>query len=191
MMRLRSGVLTIGAWAWRQRPYHSGVDRAIHAAIRDDQPGCVRIRLTDITVTRWSGERRAPRRRGPSRRRAHRLPRPPVQLLPGGTLSVIGGRTFTLRYAWQALDRDGTRHVFLATDQAISLAATTSPVAEALTFLELRLDPGGNGEGKLSEAQRLTVDQARNLIVLREYDNRPVHLIEVRALQTEKQRPAE
>ena len=60
-----------------------------------------------------------------------------------------------------------------------------------MTFVELRLDPSGNGEGKLSEAQQLTVDQARNLIVLREYDNRPVHLIEVRAVHTEKQRLVE
>jgi hypothetical protein len=66
------------------------------------------------------------------------------------------------------------------------LAATTSPTAEALTFLELRLDRNGNGEGKLSDAHRLTVDQARSQIVLRDYDNRPVQLIEVRSPQSEK-----
>jgi hypothetical protein len=103
-------------------------------------------------------------------------------------LSVVGGGTFILRYAWQALDPDGARHILLAADQPISVTATGRPASEALTFLELRLDRSGNGEGKFSEARRLTVDQARNLIVLREYDNRPVHLIEVRPLQTEKER---
>jgi hypothetical protein len=191
MMRFLVGVLTMGVLGAQvvPLPEPAAMERFTAKAVEMTSPVRVRIRLADITVTRWSGEREhqalfAALLDGGSTGFLDRL----CNFSPTGTLSVIGGGTFTLRYAWQVLDRDGARQIFLAADQPISLAATISPAAEALTFLELRLDPSGNGEGRLSEAQRLAVEQARNLVVLREYDNRPVHLIEIRSLQTEKQR---
>jgi hypothetical protein len=56
------------------------------------------------------------------------------------------------------------------------------PDAEPLTFIELRLNRLGVGEGKLSEAARLSVDQSRDVIELRDYDVRPVHLLSVHSM---------
>jgi hypothetical protein len=193
MMRLLI-VLTIGVLGVEaaRLPQPAPIERFTAKAVETTSLMRVRIRLTEIIVARWSGEREhqalvTALLDGDSTSFLDRL----CNFAPAGTLSVVGGRTFTLRYAWQAPDRDGAHQIFLTADQPISLTAATSPAAEALTFLELRLDRSGNGEGKLSEALRLTVDLARNLIVLREYENRSVHLIEVRVLQAEKQRLVE
>ena len=53
--------------------------------------------------------------------------------------------------------------------------------AESLTFIELRINPNGVGEGKLSEAASVSVDESRNVIELREYDRSPLHLLMVRS----------
>jgi hypothetical protein len=99
-------------------------------------------------------------------------------------MSVMGGIDIPIRYAWSFENRDGSRRIYLATDQPISL---TNPMfrrnaeAEPLTFIELRLNPNGQGEGKLSEAARLSVDESRNVIELADYTNRPLHLVMVRS----------
>jgi hypothetical protein len=53
--------------------------------------------------------------------------------------------------------------------------------AEGLTYIELRLNRHGDGGGKLSEAADLTVDETLDVIELRDYDRRPLHLLMVRS----------
>jgi hypothetical protein len=94
----------------------------------------------------------------------------------------VGDREFTIRYAWQAFDRDGGQRIYVASDEPILLMPKefrkfADP--EPLLFLELRLNARGEGIGKLSDAARLSVDQARNVIELRDFDRRPVHLVMV------------
>ena len=99
-----------------------------------------------------------------------------------GTISVAGGQVLTIRYAWQAADRDGGQRIYLASDEPISLVSSEFrrlADMERMYFMELRIDRFGNGEGKLSDNVRLSVDQSRNVIELREYDRRPVHLVMV------------
>jgi hypothetical protein len=98
-----------------------------------------------------------------------------------GTISVFD-REFIIRYAWQVNDRDGGQRVYLATAEPIQLTSrefTRFADPEPLTFLELRLDNRGEGMGKLSEVTRLSVDESRNVIELRDYDGRPLHLVMV------------
>src|SRR4051812_33905853 len=90
----------------------------------------------------------------------------------------IGDREFTIRYAWQTTDRDGGRRIYVASDEPIVLMPRefrkfADP--DPMLFLELRLDARGDGAGKLSDAVRLSVDQSRNVIELREWDRRPLH----------------
>jgi hypothetical protein len=104
---------------------------------------------------------------------------------PVGSIVTIDGRNIAIRYAWQVVDRDGRRRVFAATDEPITLA---NPLvhrwafADSFTYLELRVGANGEGEGKLSEATRLSVDETQDLIELRDYANRPRHLVMVRDL---------
>src|SRR3954471_4080482 len=76
----------------------------------------------------------------------------------------------------------GNRRVYLATDTPVSLSTGwfPRPDDEPLTFVELRLTPDGDGEGKLSDAARLFVDSG-NVIAIGDYNRRPVHLLAVRA----------
>ena len=99
-----------------------------------------------------------------------------------GSISVFD-REFTIRYAWQATDRDGGQRIYVASDEPIELASPefakfANP--EALTFLELRVDRRGDGIGKLSDAVGLSVDESRNVIELRDFDRRAAHLLMVR-----------
>jgi hypothetical protein len=102
---------------------------------------------------------------------------------PVGNLRM-GGRDFPLRYAWSIERTGGGRRIFLATDEPVSLA---NPVFgpfighERLTFLELRVNRNGEGEGKFSEAGTLSVDESWSVIEVHEYDRSPVRLVMVRS----------
>jgi hypothetical protein len=105
---------------------------------------------------------------------------------PVGSIVTIDGRDLAIRYAWQVVDRHGLQRVFVATDEPIALAGPQprSAAADSFTFLELRVGPNDDGEGKLSEAARLSVDESQDVIELRDYANRPRHLVMVRSLLT-------
>ena len=94
----------------------------------------------------------------------------------------IGDREFTIRYAWQASDRNGSRRIYIASDEPMLLMSRefrkfADP--EPLLFLELRLNARGDGVGKLSDALRLSVDESHNVIELRDFEHRPLHLVMV------------
>jgi len=109
-------------------------------------------------------------------------------LEPVGSIVTIDGRDITIRYAWQVVERGGHRRVFVATDAPITLAnplTGRSSLAASFVFLELRVGVNGEGEGKLSEAAQLSVDERQNVIELRDYANRPRHLVMVQSLLDE------
>jgi hypothetical protein len=101
-----------------------------------------------------------------------------------GTITVMDAPQVAIRYAWFIEERSGSRRIYLATDQPVSLAGTffrRLPEADPLTFIELRIKPNGVGEGKLSDAASVSVDESRNVIELRDYEQRPLHLVMVRS----------
>jgi hypothetical protein len=103
-------------------------------------------------------------------------------LWPRGSVRVPGNRDVPIRYAWQVIERGGAERIYIASDSTIAPANSwfRSPSdAEPLVFLELRLDRNGTGVGKLSEARRLTVDQSRDVIELRDYTERSAQLVMV------------
>jgi hypothetical protein len=104
---------------------------------------------------------------------------------PAGTISIVGRPDVPIRYAWSIEERGGSRRIYLATDEPMSLGnplLRRFPDAEPLTFIELRVSRNGEGEGKMSEALQLSVDESRGVIELRDYDKRPLHLVMVRSV---------
>lgn len=104
-----------------------------------------------------------------------------------GRISVMGARDIAIRYAWSTGERRGNRRIYLATEDPVLLGGlfgSRSPDTEALTFIELRINGDGTGEGKLSEVGGLSVDEGRNVIELRDYNRQRLHLIGVRSLVT-------
>jgi hypothetical protein len=96
---------------------------------------------------------------------------------------AIADEEYAIRYAWQTSDRDGGQRIYLASDEPILLMSREFKQfaeLEPMLFVELRLDARGEGTGKLSDAARLSVDQSRNVIELRDWDRRPLNLVMVR-----------
>ena len=136
----------------------------------------------DIQIARWSSDlehrhlSRAILEQGPAGFAAALAGYPSV-----GSISV-DEREFTVRYAWQSNDRDGGRRIYLGSDEPMQLMSRDFlrfADREPLLFLELRVNARGDGMGKLSDPARLSVDESRNVIELRDYDRRPVHLVMV------------
>jgi hypothetical protein len=179
---LVAGVMTIAAHAApRITPLEHFTARAVEATT----PARVTFRPVDIMIARWSTFMDHLLLTQTYTQKGHVAF---LNVLCGfssvGTISVVGGVDTPIRYAWSFENRDGSRRIYLASDQAISL---TNPMfrrdsdAEPMTFLELRIGPNGEGEGKLSETARLSVDESRNVIELRDYTSRPLHLVMVRS----------
>jgi hypothetical protein len=98
-----------------------------------------------------------------------------------GTITA-GAEAFTIRYAWQVPDREGGQRIYLASDEPIFLMSRefrkfADP--EPLLFVELRVNARGDGIGRLSDAVRLSADEGRNVIEMRDWDRRPLHLVMV------------
>jgi hypothetical protein len=146
-------------------------------------PARLAFRHVDIAISQWSTDQD---HRLLARTLLEKGPVPFVDVLCGypslGTIAVAGGRVFTIRYAWQSADRDGGQRIYVASDEPISLTGNEfnrTLEAEPFYFMELRIDRHGDGVGRLSDAVRLSVDQSRNVIELRDFDRRPLHLVMV------------
>jgi len=146
-------------------------------------PARLSFRHVDIFVSQWSTDQD---HRLLARTLLEKGPVSFVDVLCGypplGTITVAGGGMFTIRYAWQTPDRDGGQRIYLASDEPISLTNSEFkrfPDAEPFYFMELRVDRHGDGLGRMSDAVRLSVDQSRNVIELRDFERRPLHLLMV------------
>jgi hypothetical protein len=162
---------------------HETVARFSARSVEMTSPARLSFRHVDIVISQWSTDMD---HRLLARTLVEKSPVSFVDALCGypsvGTIAVAGGRVFTIRYAWQTVDRDGGQRIYLATDEPMSLTSSEFSRfgdVEPFYFLELRVDRHGNGVGKLSDATRLSVDQSRNVIELREFDRRPLHLVMV------------
>ena len=99
-----------------------------------------------------------------------------------GSISVTGAPDVVIRYAWSIKEPDGNRRNLPRNRQtraALEWVAATLPGRGGAHLRQLRVNPDGNGEGKLSDAARLSVDGIRQVIELTGYDGRPAHLLMV------------
>lgn len=100
---------------------------------------------------------------------------------PVGTIRSRGSLSYDLRYARELPGEEGGRRIVLATDRPIGFfeAQDQSRTLDyPFTLIELRLDKDGRGEGKLSIATKLTLND--NVLVIENYADQPVMLTDVR-----------
>ncbi len=100
---------------------------------------------------------------------------------PIGNIRAPGSLSYDLRYARELPGEEGGRRIILATDRPIGfIEAQNSPrsLDYPFTLIELRLDKDGRGEGKLSIATKLTLND--NVLVIENYADQPVMLTDVR-----------
>ena len=90
---------------------------------------------------------------------------------------------YDLHYARRTPLPDGGERVVLATDRPIGFwEAANRPrsLDYPFTIIELHLNAGGEGEGKLSIATKIAADKESKTIVLEDYANQPVLLTSVK-----------
>ena len=97
---------------------------------------------------------------------------------PVGRISTPGNVGHELRYAAEERGADGGRRIFIATDRPVGFWEPGELAQYPFTFVELRLDARGHGEGKLAVAAQLNV--AGNVIELVNYTLQPLALAQVR-----------
>lgn len=180
---LSVGVLGLGVAA---APQYRPIERFAAETAVMTGPARLSLRPVDIAISRWST---FTDHRELATALLEKGPVAFLNLLCGygavGSIGTIGAPDVAIRYAWSIDEEHGSRRIYLATDEPASLTLSLFQRFlhdEPLTFIELRVNRYGDGEGKLSEAARLTVDESRNVIELRDYDRRPVQLIRVRSL---------
>jgi hypothetical protein len=101
-----------------------------------------------------------------------------------GTIWTSESLGYTIRYAYHDTLPSGTERVVLVTDrrfgswsgQVWKPARQADPVDYPFSLIELRLKPGGAGEGKMSLTTKVTVDDGGKTLVLAGYDAAPVVL---------------
>src|SRR4051812_12812669 len=88
-----------------------------------------------------------------------------------------------LHFARRVPQPDGGERVVLVTDRRIGFwEASNQPrsIDYPFTFIELRLNNDGEGQGNMSIATQIIPDKENNIITLENFDTQPVMLTEVR-----------
>ena len=86
---------------------------------------------------------------------------------------------YDLKWARRMPGEDGGEHVVLATDRYIGFwEAANRPrtIDYPFTVIEVRIDPDGEGEGKMSLFTKIAADKSKNTIILEDYGTQPVQL---------------
>ena len=104
------------------------------------------------------------------------------KMKPLGRISTPDSIGYDLRYAAQAPLASGGRRIMIATDRPLTYWESVNrprSVNYPFTFIEMRLDANGKGQGKMTIATK--VNALGETIELENYDLTPVQLSEIRS----------
>jgi hypothetical protein len=90
-----------------------------------------------------------------------------------------------LRYAYQVPLEDGGRQIVLGTDRPIPFVeARNNPrtMDYPFTIIEIHLNKGDEGDGKIQYASRLYIDKKSNLVI-ENYGQQPVRFNEIKKIK--------
>jgi hypothetical protein len=92
-----------------------------------------------------------------------------------------------LRYAWHTKLPDGGDRIVIGTDRYISFpeqANQPRTIDYPFTFIQIHLPKGGGeGEGKLAYATKLTFDKKKNVVEMENYGTEPVRLNQIKIVK--------
>jgi hypothetical protein len=137
----------------------------------------------DITITRWSTQAEQKqfaetlKEKGPGKLLDQLQDARPVGYIR--TPDTLG---YELRYAVEEPGEDGGRKIVIATDRPISFweVMNKPPIYDyRFTFIEMRINPDGTGEGKMSIATKIIA--FGDVISLENYASQPVMLNQIRS----------
>lgn len=100
-----------------------------------------------------------------------------------GYIRMPGSLGWDLHFAQSAAGEDGGRRIVIATDRPMPFWEVVNrprSVDYPFTFIELRINPDGEGEGKLSVATQVTATSDGRFVQLENYATQPVQLNQVK-----------
>lgn len=103
-----------------------------------------------------------------------------------GYIRTPGTVAYDLYYARNHPNPDGSRRIVLATNRLVSfreVAGNARSMQYQVTFMELRINADGKGEGKLVPAAKISWDRAAHRIEIENYNALPVDLLEVHTVR--------
>lgn len=138
----------------------------------------------DITISRWSAEEETDRflailKKGGQDELVDEF----NDTKPVGTIRTPGSLAYDLRFAQEESLGDGMRRIVLATDRPMSFSETVNrpmSVDYPFTYIELRVNAEGKGEGSLAVASALSTTRNGKMIQVHNYDTQAIQLKEVR-----------
>jgi hypothetical protein len=180
-----ASVLVIVSWPWpapRGTDSHREAFTAVALSTGGPRTSPVATQL-EIVIERWSTD-------ADRQRLLDALPRgqdavlETLRDLPAtGYIRNPPALAWDLHYAHAVPREEGGRRIFLATDRPIGIwEAINRPrlINYPFTFIELRVNEDGDGEGKLSRATKIIASRNGRFVELERYATQPVELTEVR-----------
>jgi hypothetical protein len=171
--------MALGAVAWAQS--NAAPERFTAMAVNMERGGSGTIQ---IVVDRWSSDADRTKLLNTLTQQGPDKLLDVLQDLPRvGYFRLNGGLGYDLHYARREKGEDGGERVVLATDRRIGFwEATNRPrsIDYPFTIVELHLNNDGIGEGKLSLATKVTIDNTKTAITLENYATQPVLLQSVK-----------
>ena len=159
-------------------------DRFTATAINMGTRGPATVDRVDIVVTQWSPAAQRDRLIGILFEKGPDKLLDVLQDLPKvGYFKTPESLAYDLHYAQRTPLPDRGERVVLATDRYVrfwELARGSRTTDYPFTIIELRLNGGGRGEGKLSLATKVIADKKKNEVVLENWGTQPVFLKDVR-----------
>lgn len=140
----------------------------------------------EINVTRWSTEAETQRFINALKKGGHEaLLREFEDAKSVGMIRAPASLGYDLRYAQFEDLGDGMRRIVLATDRPLSFYEAVNKPRSAdypFTFIELRVNSEGRGEGKLAVASAIAASKNGKMIQVYNYDTQPIQLNDVRPI---------
>jgi len=138
----------------------------------------------DIVVERWSTDAESDRlMTALSELGTKGMLQALVKLPRVGSFAGTGAVGYPVRYARSVKGSDGIERITLATDRYIGFweaADQGRSLDYPITIIQLRLKPGGEGDGEAAPAAKVGIDRLTKLIIVENYDIQPVLLKSVK-----------
>jgi hypothetical protein len=138
----------------------------------------------DITVNRWSSDKQRDALMAVVMQKGPEKLLDALQDMPAvGHFGAPGNLSWDIHFARKMPLPDGGERVVLITDRRIGFwEAANQPrsIDYPFTFIDIRLNRDGEGEGKMSLATKVIYDKKDNMISLEDFQTSPVLITNVK-----------
>lgn len=176
------GLLLSSAGAARQQPSGAPIEQFTAIASNISEIARPGITSLDIDILRWTDPGEAERLMTALNEKGQQGLVDALQKAePVGRMRTPGSLAYDFHYAQQTRAADGTRQITLLTDRPIGFfEAANRPrsIDYPFTFVEMKIDASGHGEGKLFLATKMT--RTGNLLVIENFASQPIVLGQIR-----------